>query len=406
MFEFINGFETPKYKRYDEVFAGNGELEGGGVNNNPALTPSNTPIIDEVTIPYKRFGYYCGIWDVMNTGFGRIRMERDIATAPVSKCVGSFYVKFNGSAEIKDSGFYVLRNGNNPGVRVMELACRKSATDNYQGGFELWTSNNSLQQHNFEGTMVDSTATDIIQFDTWMHVEVVFDSGLVSVFVDSVKVMEATVLGTSITRHGHLWESFGFNHLNVDDYVFQVGADSERLGVKHRVTTLWPSSDALNNWYASGSPHYTQLVDRTGVNPYTYVALASTGYELFGWETAYPVGSILALQVSLFASPKSSSLSSSVQDLFRLGPAGSLDSVSEIHIPPYLSRETTETQRQIFANAIHVVDPSGAAWKEEDWIGQWYAGLTSGSGPAQVSQLVIERLHILTGGAGARYISY
>jgi len=402
--DFFTGFVLPKFE-YDGVLAG-----GGLLNNNE--------VIDGVTIPYPRYDYPVNTFRIMNTGFHRDTYLRTLGVAS-TKVVASFWLKFDEDFNapygvMGESDFFVMRDGTVP--RGLALAVRKKPTGTGKTGrLEIWWGN-SVNLSSYTGTMSASSSYDLVTLNVWYWAEISYDAGAVSIYLDGVLVLSGTVPSFTALYGGPCWESFGFRAVSFSDLILQVGGDSAILSGQRRVTTLWLNADKLTEWPAtavngSSGYHWLELSEYQGYPNWwnqfadtgSYVSLAS-GRELYGVARAIPVGTLEAVCLTAFINPNSPSVPSSFKFALRKGDSGVFKTFPATTCPVYNpSTETTDSLRRTWVARIALADLDGNPWDEADWTGDWQVGLAEGAGPATITALAVERLHRISGGAGARY---
>lgn len=402
--DFFTGFVLPKFE-YDN------QLTGGGLLN-PAF------VTDGVTIPYARQSYDVNVFRLMNTGFHRDTYLRTLS-ASSSKVVASFWLKFDEDfnapySQMAESDFFVMRDETTP--RALALAVRKKPDGiGRNGRLELWWGN-SGNLSSYTGTMSGSTDYDAVTLDTWYWAEIVYDGGAVSIYLDGTPVLSSAVPSFTATYAGPCWESYGFRAVTFSDLILQTGGDAALLSGQRRVTTLRLNSDKITEWPAtavngSSGYHWLELSELQGypnwwnqfADPGSYVSL-SPGRELYGVGRAIPVGPLEAVCLTAFINPNSASVPSSFKFAMRKGDSGTFKTFPITDCPVYNpSVETTDSLRRTWVARITLADLDGNSWDEADWTGDWQVGLAEGTGPATITALAVERLHRISGGAGARY---
>lgn len=249
------------------------------------------------------------------------------------------------------------------------------------------------------GSSLDGS--NFFQYGAWNNWEILFrNGGNTEVWKEGVKKWEGALATLGGFNRGTLCHNrFGFDGFTWDN--LYIG--SERLG-PCRAAAAFPTADYVSGWVPnSGTNRYSRVYDSSPVNhnfgkpdgDTTYIRSTSSGDEvLFSMERLMPFGSIYAVQITAFIRAE--------------GTDGSFKFVYE---DPNATKGTTAAQTVSAAynrdgyvwqgfREIWNVDPvSGLAWTDERLLEYKWGLRNELNIPIRCTQLFVERLSAVGGGA-------
>lgn len=311
-------------------------------------------------------------------------------------------------------------------------------------GFEDSNSNNAHRTIRWE------SAPGVLSTETWNHFEFFIDLTGVGFYAwkdGAVLVAGAGVVtddsvgygdGQGIDEMGFCWERFGADGYSWSSFAMQKGTPEEdtfALKGRTRVTSQFiirnpaladlhiDSPSTITPFYDSGvnpsfgtEPLYGGPISEHAFTPrvagnaypdfnvsYLSIAGNATSEAYFRFGSFYPVGQIDCLQYNAYIMNLSTSPGPGDAYLY---PLYRRDSVIAYGLPITIPAIASPAYTNYFENLSR--DPvANALWSEEEFAdARWTFGfkLVVPTGPGlRISQLCIERLHLLDSGVGAEY---
>jgi hypothetical protein len=298
-------------------------------------------------------------------------------------------------------------------LNYLSLAIVKegSITDRYY--LEAWTHKTSGPSKyfltSFSGDKLARSSELIFQSGQWVYCEILLTAaGAWEVRLDGTTILSgAAPHAPFYDRCGIKWNQGGFPAIKVDDLYMSDGSDAAFIGPT-RVTTLFPRSDVANDgWTLStlpssgeGSGSIWQRINdawnQTTLDEIIWSQLAGSSF-LIKCGQAFPVGPIQAISLTHYSRV-------ALPGAQRWRAIVRKDGESLDYLGSWQDIATSDWK---FYRWQIARDPwTGLPWDEDDFTANAFSfGLEIESAVAkmEIRQLVIERLHLPSGGAGARY---
>lgn len=419
----FDGFDHLEHNHVGQKYTYNNGFDQGGSSDGRFASDSNW--LDK--------GF-----NIFNTAFGRTTWDHDFGqgTSSVTKIVFGMWLRNGdgtGGPFSGGSDFFQLRYVNGGGLFWKQLSFAMRSTNK----IEIWRGGpaGSIESvtSNFSGTLVGQTADNVLTQDyNFFEFEVTAPLGVrirkngALIFNDAtVPTTHATAPAQAFNRVGKCWESLGNQFYDADAYYLfdATGIAGDAWIGATRVTTWFTSANqsladfdisdlvtlkpnSLGGVYTSLPPYSSRLFERFNYpvpgnhfddGDSSYIEQdANTGAQaLFRMARYFPVGGVLALSIT----PTLRSLSGTNAAQFWVEALNT----GTNETGPFSVGNAYKTKQVIF-----ITDPeTGLPWKEVDFVsGAWKFGIRLQSptdAPCRVSQLVVEVLHLASGGAGARY---
>ena len=358
-------------------------------------------------------------WSMMNTGFGRVAWSHDYGYGGgVQRVVFGMHLRvgFSGLGSFSaHSDFFQLRYigpGLSSPVKHLSFALKPD------GAIEIVKG---------AGTIVGTTAAGTVSSTVYHYFDFeVSTSQVIRIWKDGVKIFEdlATypfITGTDILAQyslvGYCWEYFGQSYFVTDNFYLFSGGGDQPLG-EIRVSTQFVNRTApdllVSNISRVVDPsiatHYTSLPFYGGMlleqiaypfslqtmhdsdATYLTVAPGNTGQGRFQFARFQPVGTILALSVTMAVKG-----TGTLKPLLKKGSLSHTGSLKAVASPA----------GYVILQWIYLLDPTaGVSFNEQDFAdGVWSFGFeaAASSSALRVTQLVVERIHLAGGGSTAEY---
>ncbi len=350
--------------------------------------------------------YEDSAYALMNTAFGRISHNYSfagLASGAVFFGVDIRPANLSGGAFATDSDFITLSGYDSFSSTFKEQA--KIAIRN-DGRLQVWKSTGT----NFTGTMLAELPAGTLADNVWHRLEIRFTDSTLVLRLDGVEMLDlddSMVSGTDgISRVGICWESFGNNAMVYDNLAVWDTSGAlcnDWIGDAQVAANYVDDTEAADvptgAWTPTTGTSLEEMVDERPIADANYHDFDTTVIEasadasvVFKCRRFFPYGEILGVAVNIVTKcPTATTLSAVVRgasDFVNTGISFSSSTYRIVQFP-------------------YTFDPEGGIqWQQDDFIDQRWrfgAALASPLGPVKITQLVVEVLHVRTGGPLAFY---